>query len=225
MWSRDGKHLLSCAAIALAGLLKIFPLMLLPWFAWRAGNRRGRLRCAAFAVVLVATGIGLTGVERWLQFLETGVPTFGRYAAMYFDCFSLPGLVARLGAGPLGQNLMAVAVVVVVYGLCWGATNREAEFCLLVTGMIGANLVGWAHYFVWLIFPVIVLAARPAPDWSVTRGAALALLLLLLNDLETKSTPWLDRHYHLKVLANSLPVIGVIAVGVFFARAVHREQS
>jgi hypothetical protein len=49
------------------------------------------------------------------------------------------------------------------------------------------------------------------------------LLVLLLNDLETNSTPWLDRHYFVKVLLNSLPLIGLIIVGVFFAREVRRE--
>jgi hypothetical protein len=221
VWHRSGRSTAACVVITLAGTLKVFPWMLLPWFIWRSGRP---LRRAALCAGVGALTIWLTGIDRWRAFLETGVPTFSRYAAACYDCFSLPALVARLGAGmTLWPALTALAVVATVYALCWGATDREAEFCLLSTGMIAANLVGWPHYFVWLIFPAIILAARLTAHWSTMRALALALLVLLLNDLETGSWAWLDRHYWLKVLANSLPLTGLLAVGVFFVRELHLD--
>src|ERR1051325_10460978 len=34
-WNKDGKYIGACVAVLLAGMMKIYPLMLLPWFIWR----------------------------------------------------------------------------------------------------------------------------------------------------------------------------------------------
>jgi hypothetical protein len=77
------------------------------------------------------------------------------------------------------------------------------------------------HYLVFMIFPVAmscVVAGQSPMRWVWVVG-----VIVLLNCLATLESPWLDRHLALKVLANNLPLYGLLGLGALFARELHLD--
>jgi hypothetical protein len=217
---RAGKGYTACLIVAFTGLLKLFPFVLLPWFLWRSpGGVRERAIRAVLVIVAIAGCVWLTGFGRWMDFLGVPMATLTWHAEHGLDSFSVTSLVMKFG-GPMKSLglLVGPALTAMGYWSCWRSRgDREAEFCLLITVMLAGGLVVWAHYFVFLIFPMAVVAARMATDLSPQRALFYILLLLCFNDLEAPPADFLGPNYTWNVLADSLPVYGLIALLLFFA--------
>jgi hypothetical protein len=69
---------------------------------------------------------------------------------------------------------------------------------------------------VFLIFPSAVAVTRVAASPSGRRVLVLALILTLLNCQRSIASAWLDHHLMVKVLANYLPLYGLLGLGLFF---------
>jgi hypothetical protein len=237
-WHVQGRQTLACVTVTTAGLLKVFPLVLLPWFLWR-GEGSTRQRVTRGAVVAGVAGIlmFITGIHRWLDFVRYSVPQVAGGSLTPFN-FSLPGFVANLGVAATGVVPMSGAarswitwgvytglfLIALCYLACWrNGEDREAEFCLLSVAMLAGSLLTWGHYLVFLIFPVAVLGVRIArrPSWGGI--ALLAIILVLLNNMGTREGPFFDRHRLLKVFANDSPMYGLLGMGFFFAWQLRRS--
>lgn len=232
---RANRHTTACLLVAAAGLLKLFPLVVLPWFVWRSSaSMRGRLRCGCLTLLVMAGMVVVTNLGLWRDFFEHGLPVLKLYAKgpTYFN-FTVATFFSHLGhAMQAGVPWMAIergcwlagialgmGLVGGAYVLCFTrAGDCESEFCLLSCAMLMGSATAWGHYFVFLIFPMAVAAVRVAVNPSPRRVVWLVTILLLLNYMGTRDSPLLDRHVYLKILVNYLPLYGLLALGYFFAR-------
>ncbi|MGD1019192.1 MAG: glycosyltransferase family 87 protein [Verrucomicrobiia bacterium] len=219
MSQRAGKHTTACLLVMAAGLLKLFPFVLLPWFLWRSsGGWVARGRRAALVVGLIAACVCLTGIGRWMEFIRDAMPVLRWYAERASDSFSLGSLAAKCGPdlrviGPL----LGPALVAFCYAsCCWFRGDREAEFCLLSVAMLAGGLVVWPHYLVFLIFPMALAATRIGAKPTVGRLILFVLLGLAMNRFRLPGSPFLVRHVHLFFLVCAIPLYGLLGLAAFF---------
>ncbi len=225
-WQAAGKPMTACLMIAAAALIKLYPVVLLPWFVWRSGPRWARNAAATltFAVAVVA----VTGLDRWADFFAHGLPPLTEHAVNHSFIYTVPALVANLGhaarAWWAAGVAMGAALIAGSYVACWRAPgNVVAQFCLLNVAMLAGVFKAEGHYLVFMIFPAAVACVAAGP--SVARCLWVACVIALLNCLATVESPWLDRHLTLKVLANNLPLYGLLGLGAFFAGELRRPAE
>ncbi len=175
--------------VVVAGLLKLFPLALLPWFVWRRPLRLGLL-----AGSLLAVGVSVTGWGMWREFFAHGLPAVVAWAKAFQPNYSVALLAAKATGLPVA--LWSVAILGVAYGWCaWRRPEAATEFSVLTCAMLAASVTVQTHYLVLLIFPVWTA-------WVAARTVAFAAALALLNLLE----PW--EPVGVRWL-NYLPVVGL----------------
>jgi hypothetical protein len=235
------QHAIACVMVTLAGLVKPFPLMLLPWFLWR-DVRTLRVILGRVAVVL-AVGAGVifaTGLQRWNDLIQHALPVVSRYAVEPGYNFSLPAFIANLGSALCGGLPSAAAArgwwivgqvtgacaLVIAYVICFRVDgDRETEFSLLIVAMVAANIVAWGHYFVLLIFPITVAVVRCGVQPSVNKVVALLLVVVALIHLE----PWLVRSSTEQRLADSMvnyvPLYGALLLATFLAMTLLHKRT
>ena len=233
-WQRQGRHLAACLAVVGAGLVKLFPFVLLPWFLWHSGdNARTRIQRTAAALSVVVVVLVVTRLALWMDYLRYAAPVSVACAADYTFNFNLPSFLVDLGYSAYGfkpppavarvwwaaGSIVGLGLIVLAYLLCLRVSNdREAQFCLLCAVMLGVTITARGHYYVFLIFPAAVAAVHVATSPSGLGIIFLGLCLLLLNEQGTWAGPFLDRHLYLKVACNNLPLYGLVALGLFFGR-------
>ncbi|HTS19220.1 MAG TPA: glycosyltransferase family 87 protein [Verrucomicrobiae bacterium] len=231
-WHVEGKDTGACIAITIAGLMKVFPLVLLPWFLWRSEGsiRRRAVRAAVVAAVALLVVL-ITGIPLWLDYVRYILPwlptdSMGAYNVTFAAYVAKLGVIAS-GVSPLSDDArpwitagccVGLALIGLCYAMClWTRSDPETEFCLLCAAMLAGSIMTWVHGLVFLIFPMAVLGVRIArhPSW---RGIILlSVILLLLNNVITREGPFLDSHRFLKITVNDLPMFGLLGVVAFFA--------
>jgi hypothetical protein len=231
----------ACAAISTAGMLKLYPFILLPWFIWSgAGGRRGRcgrlIGVMGFMLVVVAA----TGPGLWRDFFRHGMPAITGWeeAGRTFH-FSLPALITNLGY--LHDNfqpsaaakqwwwvagtLAGIGVFAAAYGICAvSPRDPEAQFCLLCTAMLIGTVTVQGHYFVLVILPLTVAALRMAAKPTGGKVICLVLLVVAFNCVDPPNSPFLERHMLLYIVVSDVPLYGLLALAIFFWREL-REQT
>ena len=238
---KSGRHTAACLAVTVAGVAKLYPLFLLPWFVWRSGHdARARVSRAALAATLALLTVALTGPGLWRDFVRHGLPVAAGLEVGYSFHYSLPALVVNLGYAAHAFVLSgaaqrvwwalscgtALAIFAWAYGLCLRAgQDQETEFCLLCVAMVTGTISAQGHYFVYLILPTVLLATRVASNPSARSILLVGILLLVLNLQGSWATPFLDRHMMLKVLVNSIPVAGLVGLGLFFGNELHQART
>jgi hypothetical protein len=201
-WHKAGKHAVACLTVAVAGLLKLYPFILLPWFVWRGGrDSRARMRVALLVMVFCGLVVCATGPRLWLEFFRLGTRvSVANQIGRSFN-FSVPALVINLGCAASDQAplfvpmtawwltglVLGLVIIGAAYLLCLRcAGDREIEFSLLIVSMLAAIVATQGHYFVLLIFPVTVAAVHVASKPTGWRVALFALLLGLGTYLGSK---------------------------------------
>ena len=237
-----GRHGWACVAVSVAGMLKLYPFILLPWFIWSgSGGVRGRCRRLVGVLGLIVAVVAATGPGLWRDFFQYGMPaiTVWEQAGRTFH-FSLPALVTDLGYIHDNFNPSAVArqcwwlagtltgfgVFVAAYRMC--ATSRpdpEAQFCLLCTAMLIGTVTVQGHYFVFLAFPLTVAALRIAARPTGGQVIYLILLLLAFNCVDPPNSPFFERHVLLYLLAGNVPLYGLFALAIFFWLELRGHQA
>jgi hypothetical protein len=215
----------ACLLVCAAGLLKLFPLVLLPFFvrSWRT---------AAAAAVFLAGIVLLTGLNQWQGFVAQAMPVVAANAVNSSFTFSLPALVAQLDSAAHGfappaaevQFWLRVGVVIGLLGIAAAYVVRadpETRFALLLVAMLAGNASTRGHYLVMLVFPLALLATRV----SLASGCGLALIVVALNLQETMRGEWFDRSPLLKVLAIQAPLYGMLALAALLWKTRRAEQG
>jgi hypothetical protein len=238
---RAGRHGWACMAVATAGILKCYPFVLLPWFVWSGnGGARGRCRRLIGVTVFVLAGVALTGSALWRDFLRYGLPLALQDEAGRTFHFSLPALVINLGylqynLHPPEQarhwwwiagTLVSVGVLAFGYAVCVASRrDPEAQFCLLCTMMLIGTVAVQGHYFVFLVFPLTVMAVRIAAKPSPSGVISLMLLVLAFNCLQPPGSAFFGGHQFLYLLVSDLPLYGLLALAAFFWRELGNIQT
>lgn len=180
---RNGRDNAACLLVTFAGLLKLFPFLLLPWFVWRSQKK---LKSLSLSLAVIVVAIVVTGPARWWHFVCDALPRLAQYAAVCSDCYSLPALVAKMP----GWSLAGLGLALISYIICWRGDDPEAEFCLLSVVAVAASLVAWIHYFVLLIFPLAALAVRLKENPTVWRLLRFVLVIAMLEEIHPALTVW-----------------------------------
>jgi hypothetical protein len=229
---RSGRPAAACLVIATAAWLKIFPVMLLPWFLWRApANSKMRWKCLG---VTLAWSMGIvlaTGWSSWRRFWTHAVPVLEAWVtqARHFN-FTVPSFVKNVawsahGFQPEWDGLqwwvtvgavVGLTLIALAYIFCWrtGRSQKnvdlELEFCLLSAAMLAGITEAWGHYFVILGFPAAIAAARVMHRPTCGRAVVFGISLVMLNAMTSWRSPWLE------FVASYIPLYGLLLLGAFF---------
>lgn len=158
-------------AVGIAALIKLFPAVVLLWFALT-----GRWRAAAWglvgAVALALVTLPVTGIDPWLQYprvvLNLGAPanTADALAPSLWLGQVLPPLVAR-------ATVLVVGLAIVT----WSARSLEqrASYGIAVAASVLMAPAMFQHYLALMVLPMllglrIVLDGPPAARLSLAAG-------------------------------------------------------
>jgi hypothetical protein len=225
---RAGRQHSAVAVITLAGMLKLYPLALMPWFVWRASaSPRGRVWYALEAVLIAAGVVALTGPHQWLDFVQYGMPAINAYVMNRTSNYSIASCIANLAmaagitAHPTAAlwlhvgTLAGLAVIGLTYAVvAWSRGDPELQFALLSTAMVVGSPMAWTHYLVLLIAPLTLGCLVLWPYISRTMRALLIALLVLLVNVGAEGLLF-GRSVMLNVVIGYLPLyamLGVISV-------------
>ena len=240
MAHRDGRHGWACFAVSVAGIIKFYPFVLLPWFVWSGGGVRARLYRLIGAFGFVALVIAVTGPGLWRDYLRYGIPTvIGEENGRNFH-FSLPAMVTNLGylyhdfrlSPSLAHwwwsvgTLAGLAIIAIAYGLCLVvARDPEAQFCLLCVAMLVGTVTVQGHYFVFMVFPLAVAAIRVATKPTLGKVICLIAVVVAVNLVDPPESPFLWRHLFWYILISNLPLYGLFGLGAFFCRELREQRG
>ena len=165
------RHVAACGLITLATGLKLYPLVLLPWFLWE-----GRTAGARRYLVVLAVGLAcliLPGIRTWYDFACLGIPNLAEHSVRWTN-LSIQSLLQLLSqtpsmvvesAGSPATNFTASCASLILIALAYLAIvlkrpeSRVAFGVLLSTATV-AGVIAWSHYFTLLLLPVALLWGR-----------------------------------------------------------------
>jgi hypothetical protein len=176
-------------------LLKLTPLILIPWLALRRRWRALELTLAS-AALLVGISIAAVGLEPHVTYVSRMLPQLSGGTAFYPNQ-SITGVAERLfggafrkadlvdpaGTAPrlarwLGSLLILVTLAQVARMRTGGATDPQTDdraFGLLLLAGLAASPISWEHHYVLALIPAWVLVRDAAEKgWITTQRALLA---------------------------------------------------
>ena len=181
--------------LALGILLKLTPLVFIPWLVLR---RRWRALgfCAAALGLLVALSLAVVGLEPHITFVGRMLPQLAGGTAFYPNQ-SLAGVLERWGGGNhrladlvpasglaplmarwLGTLLILITLAQIARMRAGGGADPETDdraFGLLVLVSLAASPISWEHHYVLALIPACVLIRDATQKgWFTSRRAALA---------------------------------------------------
>jgi len=240
---RARRHGWACLLVCIAGILKFYPFILLPWFLWSdSGGMRSRLYRVLGVTVFVFASVVLTGPALWRDFLQHGIPmAVGEEIGRNFH-FSLPALVTNLGyayhdfhLSPatkqwwwLMGTVAGLLVIAGAYCVCvMTPRDPNTQFSLLCVAMLIGTVTVQGHYFVFLVFPLTVAAIRIAAKPTPARVVCLILLVLAANCIDPPDLALLWQHPVLYFLVGDIPLYGLAGLGIFLCRELwgHRKPT
>ena len=174
--------------IGLMSAVKVFPGVLLAYFAWR---RQWRAAALGGGVALAATGVaaaipwgpvaGLATLQRWLALGVAAVPE------MHGRSQSLPALLFRAGVPLPWQTVLELALIVLVLVLV-GRRGEDpgAALAIVMVLAVFCSPVAHQHYYL-LAYPAwcVLLRRPPAVTNRMVWCAALAVAGLLTSGFLT----------------------------------------
>lgn len=234
--NRKERHNIACILVSLAGLIKLFPFVFLPWFLWRKKKiKMFPWRQMIISGVFILAVIFLSGFGHWIDYYTLSVKSeiANSYAGRLYN-YSLPSFLVnifyaayflRLPAD-LGSILIPVATFFGLALMCWGyficfraRGNRALEFSLLSVVILLGIPRSFGHYMVFLFFPIAVATVHAASAESRKPLLLLGLSFLLLNlqNLEIVFGPFHVSRTNLIIiyLLNYVPFFGLLGLLVF----------
>jgi len=226
-----GAGYLACGIIAVATAIKIYPLVLLPWFVWH--SHKGllhRVVAGLVAVLVLVFAVWMTGLHQWLDFYEFALPVIKSWMKAGYECFTLGSASHQLGGvlvgdiesetwlkcgSILGFLLLALYYVRLVFRpLADDRKDLNVEFALLILLMLFCGGTCWWHYLVFLIFPMQVIATRTGSRLTFATLAISGLVVLLFANIELPSLSVANIEI-LNPVANQRPLWGMMLMAVF----------
>ncbi len=236
-YSPDGVRygsFVACVLIAIASLIKIFPVVLLPWFVWQSHKRFvDRVVAGLIAGAVLALGVQFLGWEIWMDFVQNGLPTVSTWIKAGYECFTFGNafhqiavgfggdptsdLYVRVG-GILGAIVLSIFYLRLIFRSEQQTECRHVEFGLLVLLMLFCGGTCWWHYLVFLLFPFQVIAAetRDRLTMAILCSSGFVLLLFANIQLPKANTAILN------AVMNQRPLIGMVMMALFLAWILNR---
>ncbi len=243
---RRGFSAAACLLVCAAGLLKLFPFVLLPWFIWRgASSWPKRAKNTLWCALMIATGVWISGPALWGDFLTEGrqaILAWAKHGQLNYTVASWIYNLASMAAVSTSQGwVVDIAWPIAVaaglgligwgYFQCWRfqpsasrGQDEQLEFSLLCTVMLCGSATAWVHYQVLLIFPfacaLSLVQARPTQRNVACFCAAVAAVFLHGNIFLESKLPT-----HLAILLSYLPLYGLLFFCWFLTRIVTPSVS
>lgn len=214
VWYREGRPVAACLAVVAAGLLKLFPFALLPWFVWR-GGRTWRARAVLAGVSLSAIGVAViaSGPALWWDFYQHGLRVVGYWSQNFVFNYCLASLVKHCGGSWDVGLAVGFVSLVAAYALCLRLReDEEAQFCLVSLAMLAGGTTTWSHYMVLAIFPVAAMASRVAANPSGARVLVFAAAVMALDNVDAPTSAFPEGWRLAKLLWIYTPLFGQLAL-------------
>lgn len=223
---RQGSVVTGCGLLTLAGVLKLYPLAIAPLPILLA-NREDRRRTILVWLVCLIFWAALPGLAAWASFLRHAAPYLRQFSGGQYLSFTIPSFVNGL----CGSQAAAPAWGLAAATLVWAWMRcRQLEFsaavALLLVVTVLCSAVAWIHYLVFLIFPLLCLAAHTVEATGGRRlllGALLLLNLAAVNLAGVAPGPPIPALF--RYLCANLPVLGMGLLCVHFSRRVHTDRQ
>jgi hypothetical protein len=216
----NGRSIPACLMVVAAGLLKLFPFVLLPWFVWR-GGRTWRRRAVLSGLSLIAIGIGIviSGIPLWRDFIQHGLLPVRYWSRNFIFNYCLAAFVTHCGGSwhaGLATGFLALAGG---YWLCLRLREDEtAQFCVLTLAMLAGGTTSWSHYLVLVIFPVAVMVTRVTAEPSWARVAVFVAAVLALDNVDAPTSSFPQGWHLAKLLWVYTPLFGQLTLAAMLIR-------
>jgi hypothetical protein len=159
----DGRgEMIAGLAIALAGMIKLLPFLLLVWFLG-TGRRRAAAWTVGGALLMAAATLPVTGLQPWLDFpavlANHGAPA---------DPTDALAAAVWLGAviGPFAARVIVVAVAIAVTAWASRRLTAPASFAIAVSAATLMAPSVFHHYLSMLVLPLLLaLVASTRRGW------------------------------------------------------------
>ncbi len=225
----------ACCLITVASAVKIYPVLLAPWFFFR---RLHSFREAAFRVgTMVITSAGclaIPGLGTWRDFVLLGVPALADNATKWcnYSMQNLIGMLSKTQAITAGTPVAAIEmpkataalVAVIATMVCYvvACTMRKrptASISVLLCVTTFAGIITWSHYLTVLLLPLALLfktgrSAKQLPMQLVTLTLGFVLLTPKIDFAVIGEHQWSS----LRVLAHFYPLFIATLVVILLAR-------
>ena len=234
-----GRKAWACALITLASAIKIYPVVLAPWFFLRGpATWSESLRRFAAGGAMALLCIVIPGPQAWIDFATLAVPELNKHA-MQWGNYSLQNFVMLVAHTIYADtvldwaltsfsflaslpSLMAVAVgYLLAYRL---KMDNVAAIALLVIAAATTGIICWSHYFTLLLLPLAVLW-RYAIGSSSSRYqiAAMAVTLVVANP-QLDLLVWGAVDSNLRFLLHFSPLLAAGMLAVMILRGHHSRE-
>jgi len=187
---RRQKHFLAGLVLGLIVLLKFYPALFILYFAWRRNRSLvagAMVSCLAILAISVWTGGWAGNLEYfqmvWAELQRGGIPAFNNQsiAGFLLHTFTRGDVNAWQDfAAPSWLSGLRIALILVFSSAAaWAMRHhpettpnplmaQDLDLALVIGVMLLASPVAWYHYYIWLLFPILVvfdhLLASPAAD-------------------------------------------------------------
>ena len=224
------RGMIACVIVVLATLIKVYPLVLLPWFVWRSDRQMtGRIAAGIVAGVALAIGVWLTDISMWLNFIDYGLATVSMWMKISHECFTISNTLHQFGSLVTGDvtsdvlvrvgSYIGIAILAVFYlTLVFRSAKPQrdvlnVELALLILLMLFCGATCWWHYLVFLLFPFQVIASKlkDAPVFFSIASFAIVVLLFGKIDFPSANIEFLER------LLNQRPLLAMMLMAAFLA--------
>jgi hypothetical protein len=218
---RAGRSRSAALLFTLAAALKLFPA---PLALWPGLALRGRQRWVLLGwTALFGLGwVALPGWARWDSFHRHGLPLLSAMVSgeEYYN-FTVTSLVSGLLRGttwgqPVGTVISVALILLAVWKCSRRSLDSDASLCLLLVASVMCSMVAWVHYFVWLFYPLCVVAAEAR---QATRQRRVWLLALVLGCIGGFNTAYAFADRALGSLNGCVPLLLMALLYVHFFRA------
>jgi len=220
VWHRAGRPVAACLAAVAAGILKLFPFVLLPWFIWR-GGRTWRERAVLAGVSLTAIGVLViaSGPAWWWDFHQHGLPSVDYWSRNFVFNYCLAAFVKHCGGSWNAGLTVGFLSLAAAYALCQRLRDdEEAQFCLVSLAMLAGGTTTWSHYMVLAIFPVAAVAARVAARPSYARVLLFAVAVMALDNVDAPTSAFPAGWHLAKLLWIDTPLFGQLALAALLVK-------
>ena len=224
---RKGQPIAACLTVVAAGLLKLFPFVLLPWFVWRGGRSwRQRAFLAGVSVAAVALAILISRPQLWQDFIQHGLPSVGYWSWNFAFNYCLASLVKHCGGSWNAGLTVGWVALLGAYALCLRLRDdNEAQFCLLSLAMLAGGTTSWSHYMVLTIFPVAVMLTYVAANPSCARVLVFAMAVMALDNVDAPTSAFPEGWHLAKLLWVYTPLFGQLTLAAMFATRPRPHES
>ena len=234
--------------ITIAGLIKIYPFILLPWFIFWNSKNKVRIRFSDFLYIFgfILIILTITGWDLWFAFVEQTLNNSVGGSFSIFYNYSLPSFIinyayAFLSYMPhLTKNFMIIpcglfaGLFILIFSYFYSLKYPKSKsdgFCLMIIAMLLAFPRVLGHYYVFLIFPLamafIKQIASPEKKRIPIIWIFLSYIILNLHHLPFFILPYFQKELGILTVLflNYFPFYGLTGLYIYYLFQIKKNSK